>query len=303
MSALISKMVIFVVFMVIGYWLARSGKADKGFTKAASFLVMNVFLSATVLNSVIVTETELSGGQVAFAMLVLSLSILLGMVVAAVATRLVPLDKDQAPVFELATGIPNTMFIALPVVESVCGSMGVFYCSLSCIPFNVFLYTYGVWRLKSGREGGLRIKEIFSIPLLATFLALIIFLFKIPVPGIIRSLLSAAAGATMPMSMILIGASLGSVSLLAAFKDWRLYVSGFARLIVAPLLVYFICHLFITDPVLLLSSTLVAAAPGAVVITVLSIQYGRDEVFSSEAILHSTVVAMVTMPLLVYFLM
>lgn len=302
MSALVGKMVIFVVFMVIGYVLARSGRADKDFTKAASFLVLNLFLCATILNSVVTSETELTGGEVAFALLVTTVSILLCALVAGIAARLIPMDENKAPVFELVTGVTNTMFIALPVIESVCGPMGVFYCSLSCIPFNVFLYTYGVWRLKSSSEGGLRLKEIISAPLVATFIALIIFLFKLPVPKIIRELLSAAAGATMPMSMIVIGASLGSVSLLAAFTDWRLYLSGFLRLIVAPLLVYFVCGFITADPVLLMTAVLIAAAPGAVVITVLSIQYGRDEVFSSEAILHSTVVAMVTMPMLVYFL-
>lgn len=302
MSALINKMVLFVVFMVIGYVLARTGRAGKEFTKAASSLVLNIFMCATIINSVLTSDAELSGAALVHVLLVMTAALLLCFVLAAIAARVIPVGRDKAPEFELITAVPNSMFIALPVVDSVFGATGVFYCSLSCIPFNVLLYTYGVWRLKSGAEGGLRLKDMISVPLVATFVALPIFIFKLPIPAIIKDLLTAASGATMPMSMIVIGASLGSVSLLAAFKDWRLYVCGLLRLIIAPLLVYFVCGFLTADPVLLMAAVIMSAAPGAVIVTVLSIQYGRDAVFTSEGILHSTVVAMVTIPLLVYLL-
>lgn len=303
MSALITKMVLFVVFMVIGYALARTGRAGRDFTKAASSLVLNVFMCATIINSVVVSDAEPAGGKLMHVLLVMTAALLLCYILAGVAARLIPVGKDKAPEFELMTAVPNNMFIALPVAESLLGATGVFYCSLSCIPFNILLYTYGVWRMKSGGgKNTLRLKDVVSIPLVATFAALVIFIFRIPVPHIARELLSAASGATMPMSMIVIGASLGSVSLLDAFKDWRLYVCGLLRLIAAPLLVYAVCGLITTDPVLLMTAVIMAAAPGAVVVTVFAIQYGRDEVFTSEGILHCTVLAMFTIPLMAYIL-
>ena len=38
------------------------------------------------------------------------------------------------------------------------------------------------------------------------------------------------------------------------------------------------------------------------VVTVLTIQYGRDAVFTSEGILHSTVLSMLTIPAIVWLL-
>ena len=52
-----------------------------------------------------------------------------------------------------------------------------------------------------------------------------------------------------------------------------------------------------------MTMVLLGGAPSAVVITVLSIQYDRDEVFSSEAVLNSTALSMVTIPALVWLLM
>lgn len=302
LSGLIVKMTIFVVLMVIGYACAKMGVAGKEFTKTTSQLVINVFMSATIINSVLVSDLKLTGGELANIMLVLSVGQILSYVLAAGATRLLPLGKERAPLFELLCAVPNSMFIALPVVDELFGSTAVFYCSLSCIPFNVILYTYGVWRLKSGEKGGIKLKDILSVPLFATFAALLIFVLKIPVPRVFRELIGAISGATMPMSMIVIGSSLGSVSLFASFKNWRMYLTSFLKLIVSPLLVWAVCSLMTNDPVLLITTIVIAAAPSAVVITVLSIQYGRDAVFTSQGILHSTVLSMFTIPAIVYLL-
>ncbi len=188
-------------------------------------------------------------------------------------------------------------------MEELFGSTAVFYCSLSCIPYNLLLYTYGVWRLKSGGEGGgIKLRDVLSVPLLATTVALLIFIFKPPVPAVLRELAGTMSGATMPLSMIVIGSSLGSVSLFAAFKDWRMYLVSFLRLAAAPFLVWLVCHFITADPVLLTTAVIIAASPCAVVVSVLTIQYGRNAIFTSEGILHSTVLSMLTIPVIVYIM-
>lgn len=300
---LITKMAIFVALMVIGYVCARTGSAGPEFTRSMSRLVINVFMTATIINSVLTTELTLSGGELLKLTLILATALLVCYITAAAAARLLPLGAGRAPLFELLVAVPNNMFIALPVVEQLFGATAVFYCSISCIPYNLLLYTYGVWRLRSGGETkGIRLRDIFSVPLIATLVAMLIFIFKPPVPEVLRQLASTMSGATMPLSMIVIGSSLGSVSLLAAFKDWRMYLASFFRLIVAPLLAFFVCRLLTSDPVLLTTAVVIAASPSAVIVSVLTIQYGRDAIFTSEGILHSTVLSMLTIPLIVYLL-
>ena len=62
------------------------------------------------------------------------------------------------------------------------------------------------------------------------------------------------------------------------------------------------CRLLTSDPVLLTTAVVIAASPSAVIVSVLTIQYGRDAIFTSEGILHSTVLSMLTIPLIVYLL-
>ena len=298
-SVLIPKMIVFVVLMVIGYLCAKTNFAGREFTKDASKMVINVFMSATIINSVLVSDARLSGGELLQVMLVLCMSVGVCWVLAAISCRLVGLG-DRAPLFELLVAVMNNMFIALPVVETLFGSQAVFYCSLSCIPFNVLLYTFGIYRLQGGEgKGSVRLRDIFSVPLLATLVALVIFLLRPPVPPVVKELASTMSAATMPLSMIVIGSSLGSVSLLDAFKKGKLYLMCVIRLLLCPLLVWLLAGLMTEDLMLRVTATIIAAAPSGVVVSVLAIQYDRDAVFPSEGILLSTVFSMLTIPLIV----
>ena len=304
MSALLTKMVIFVVLMVIGYIGARAKLLNGEFTKAASKLTMNVFMTATILNSVIANPPQLSGGELAKVMLACFVSVGFGYLISALVVRLLPFQRERKPLMELLISVTNTMFIGVPVAEPIFGSQAVFYIAMSCIPFNVFLYTYGVWRMnQSGERVKLNWKNMVSVPLIATMAALLIFVLNIPMPGVVKELCNTLSAATMPMSMLVIGSSLGGVSLLDAFKEKSLYFASLMRLVLVPLLTLPVLKLITTDPVLLGAMVIIAGCPSAVMVTVLAIQYGRDAEYTSKGILLETFLSMATMPALVYFLL
>lgn len=304
MSALLTKMVIFVVLMVIGYVGARAKLLNAEFTKAASKLTMNVFMTATILNSVIANPPQLSGGELAQVMLACFVSVGFGYLLSAVIVRLLPFNREKKPLMELLISVTNTMFIGVPVAEPVFGSQAVFYIALSCIPFNVFLYTYGVWRMnRSGERARLSWRDMVSVPLIATLAALLIFVLKVPMPRVVKELCSTLSAGTVPMSMLVIGASLGRVSLLDAFREKNLYFVSLVRLVLVPLLTFPVLKLITADPVLLGAMVIVAGCPSAVMVTVLAIQYGRDAEYTSKGILLNTLLSVVTLPTLVYFLL
>ena len=299
LSTLLGKMLVFVVLMLIGYLLARRGVITPAFTRTASSLVLNVFMVGTILNSMVSTGAERDLSNLPEIVLLTFAMTLIGYVTAWAMTRLVHVDAANAPSYEILMGVGNSMFIALPIAGALYGPYAVFIVSLSCIPFNVFLYSYGVWRIRGTESGKLRIKDMFSIPLMATLLGLGILLTGLTVPKVVTDIFSSLSGATMPMSMMVIGTSLGSVSLLDAFRKPKLAVLSAVRLILIPVLTWVVCRFLTDDPVLLMTCMIIAASPSAVIVSVIAIQYGRDGVFASEAVQHSTICSIVTIPLLI----
>ena len=302
-SILFEKMLIFLALMVIGWGCIRSGFLDRSFARSLSALTMNVFMPATILNAVLSVKMQLSMGELGKVMLVLCLMQLLGYAVAFVVVKLLPLEKQNGAEYELLMSMGNNLFIGLPIVDALMGPVAVFYVSMTCLPFNLLIYTYGVWRLKrDSAEKKLRFRDMLSLPLVATILSLLLVLFRPPVPGAVRGLLSAMSGATMPLSMVVIGAAMGSVSLLDAFRRGSLYLCSFVRLILIPVVTWFLLRFLTDDPVLLMTAVICSACPSAVLVSVLTIQYGHSGVYSSEGILQSTLLSLGTIPIIVWFL-
>ncbi len=300
-SALLIKMVIFAVLLSVGYVAARKGFLAPEFARSASWLLVNVFLVASIVNSVLGSRPDLPPKELWNALLLLFAETIL---LYAVATACKMLDhSEHAPQTLILMSAVNNLFIGVPIVQTISGSEAVFYIGLSCIPYNLFLYSYGVWNLKKDREkGGIRLKDIVSASLIAALAALLIFVLDLHPPRLVTELFGTVSSATIPLSMIVIGATLGPVDLREAFSHKKIYILSLVRLVLTPLLGYFLLKPFVHNDVLLLSLFVILACPSGAVNTPLSIQYGYDPTYSSEVIMVTTALSMVTLPLLIYIL-
>ena len=106
----------------------------------------------------------------------------------------------------------------------------------------------------------------------------------------------------MPASMIVIGATLGGIKIADGFKERYVYLISLMRLVIIPAAVWFIVGLLSTDAMLVSTCTIIAACPRAVVVSILALQNDYDAAFSSKAVLVTTALSMVSLPVWVYIL-
>ena len=304
MTALLTKLALFVAVILIGMYGAKKNILRGDFNKGLTWLVINVFLVASIFSSVLSMDaSSLSAKELGMIMLLLWATYLLTYLISGIVIRILPIKGDKAIQLELLMSSVNTLFVTLPVVETIYGAKGAFVVALGCIPFNVLLFTYGMARLRGGIKGGLRLRDILSTPLLATVAATLLFLLRVPVPTAVRSVLSSLSAATVPLSMLLVGSSLGGVKLKKTLKDKSMYLLIAERFLLAPLITFFVMKLICPDPMLRNIMVITAATPSAIIVTALSLQNGKDGEFPSEGILLTTLLSMVTLPLTVYLIL
>ncbi len=303
MLPLIEKLILFLALMMVGYVGARRGVFGADFARSASKLTLDVFMTATILYSVVNNPPALSGRELAWALLVSFLTLLLSYAVSALLTRLLPVKKERKPIFELLVSVMNPMFIGIPVAEILLGPAGVLYIALQNAFFNLLLFTYGVWRIKAGEGGALRLRDMISMPLIATVLGVLIFALRLPCPDFLKSMLGTVSPATMPMSMVVIGASLGRVRLIDALTEKSLYLVAVLRLILMPLLTWLMFRVLPAEPMLRGAMLIVSACPSGIIVSILCIQYGKDVEYSSKGILLDTALSMLTIPVLMSLLL
>ena len=304
MSAVITKMIMLVSLMFIGYLCSKIHVTGPAFNKNASSVMMNVFLSATILSSVVNVEPTMSNREI---YTIVALFFVMMIVIWAIAwadVRLLRIPREEAGVMLCLITYMNTAFVGFPIVETMYGQEAVFYASLSGIPFNIMLYSVGTITLCGDGTGEkISIRKMITVPLVVTLIGAVIFTLRIPFPQVVEDIIDTLAGATIPMSMIIIGTSLGAVSIKDAVTDWRIYVISLIRLIVCPIVVYYLLSLFMSNPTIVGIITIEAATPAAMVLTVLCLQYDRDDSLASKGIFISTVLSMVTIPFIIWLLL
>ena len=104
------------------------------------------------------------------------------------------------------------------------------------------------------------------------------------------------------MSMMVLGATMGGGDLLGAFKDRRIYGVCFVRLIVSPLIVWLVLAPMGLEPILLRTAVVIAGSPTGLLIPVMAVQYDHDALFASRCVMASTILSVITLPILIMLL-
>ena len=299
MLVLFEKMALLVIILAIGYICAKIKLVGPEFNKGLSKMVINVFLAGMILASVMNKELSMSKGDMLFGIAMLFVMQIVCFAIGMITPAAMRIKDGDKGMYKLITSFSNLSFMGVPVISAVYGEGAIFFASLGNIPFNVLLYTVGIMLLQSNGEKKekISIKSMINVPIIATVIATVIFLFEIPMPVIVVDVADMLSDACAPLSMMCIGLSLGSVSIKDAFVHPRIYGINFMRLIVAPVL-----KLFVSDIVMLGSIVIIAACPPAIICALLGMDYGRDGVEASETIFVGTVLSMFTIPLLVSLL-
>lgn len=299
----LEKMVMLVLLMLVGFLAAKGKWVDESFGQKASFLVANVFIVATILASVVGMEPLFSGEELVLAVAAVFVLFSIGGILGWVCARLLPLTPGDRTAAWLSVFFMNNVFIGFPVVEALFGPSAVFCAALTGLPFNLLLFSLGVSRLRAGQgRGRVRLKEVFSPALVATLVSIVFFLGQIPFPQLVADTVQTLGGATVPLSMLIIGISLSRVPVKEAITDWRAYVVSLVRLILCPLVVWGVLRLFVSGTVLGVL-TVIAACPSGAMITILSLRYGVDETFATRVNFVSTVLCAGTLPLVTHILL
>lgn len=304
MTVLLQKMALMLILLVLGYVAVRLKIVPEDFNKGLSKLVINVLLVGMILSSVINKELEMTGAEVAQGVLMMAIAQVIGILIGVLSVKLIPsLKRGDSGMYSMLIGFMNNGFMGFPLVAAFFGEDCVFFASLSNIPFNLMLYTIGIRMLQKGNgDEKLDLKRIINMPIIATLAALIIFVFEIPMPAIIDDTMDTLSAAVVPLSMMCIGMSLGNVPIKDAVLQPKMYIVSLMRLIVAPLIAWLILRMFITNPQTLGIIILLELTPSAVICTMLGLENGRDGVESSSGIFISTVLSVITIPLMIALL-
>lgn len=215
--------------------------------------------------------------------------------------KLVFHDKNESrkKVLQFSTVFSNCGFMSLPLQKAILGDDGWFYGSIFVAVFNVIVWTYGLVMM-SGDKKQLSIKKLaFNPGIVGVIVALIIFVLGIKLPYIVSQPIDYLAALNTPLPMLVIGFYLSQADFKKAFTDAGAYLAMLVRLVVVPLLSMAVMWLLGVDKTIIIACVIASAAPTAATTTMFAAKYDRDVELSVSVVASTTLVSIITMPLVV----
>ena len=198
----------------------------------------------------------------------------------------------------------NSGNLVIPLVTVVLGEKWVIYASAFLSVQMILMWTHGQSLMEA--KAGINWKKILcNINLIAIILGIVLFFTQIRLPAILGNTMSQISATLGPVCMIMLGMTMTEVKWKDIFSHSRIYLITILKMVVTPLLILlFLKYLPVASMVkdgktILLISLMAVITPSATTIVQLSQLYDQDPVYASTINVMTTLVSIITMPLMV----
>ena len=213
-------------------------------------------------------------------------------------------DEMRRGVVKFATVFSNGGFMAIPLEYALLGADGAFYGAVYVVVFNLLCWTYGL-KVMSGHLKDMSRRILFVNPgTVGIALGLPLFLTSTTLPPILHDPVRYVSELNTPLAMIVIGFYLADARFAAYFRSAAALAASALRLLAIPAIV--LAGLAAAkgmgvslDPTMAVALTASASAPVAAMDTMFASKYGRDVDVSVGLVAVTTILSILTMPLLV----
>ena len=216
-------------------------------------------------------------------------------------SRVLLRDKNERSQKVLQFGVifSNCGYMSIPLQQALLGDDGIFYGASYIAIFQIFIWSYGLL-LMSGDKKVLSPKKILINPgVIGVSIGLIIFLLSIPVPKVIAEPISYLASLNTPLPMLIIGYHLMKSNILEGLRNIKCFFAIGIKLFLFPLLALLVMYLCGVRGTMLISSVISCSAPTAAITTMFSDKYSCDTALSVNMVSISTLLSLISMPILI----
>lgn len=300
--------------VVVGYIAGKWGYMGGTFDKKLSKVVIDITCPALILSSAMTGELP----DRRYILPLLGISVLTYVLLTGVALllpRFLTKKKDDEGVIGFAMMFGNVGFMGYPIVASIFGHEAVFYAAVLNVVNTFTVFTVGTMLIvgknlestveeKEMSQKKMLRKVLYSTPMLSAYLTMLIVALEIKdIPEFISQPLTMIGNITVPAALLIIGSSMSQLPLRALLGNGTIYTTTLMRLAILPIGIHYLMTLLGFSSFVVGINTVVIAMPVATYGTILCLRHGKDTTLITEVTFITTLLAMISIPLLVTWLL
>jgi predicted permease len=215
-------------------------------------------------------------------------------------------DNPMVRLMSVGSVLGNVGFFGLPLIKALFPQNPEVAC-YSCIyvvSMNLLVFTIGVYGVTGDRKA-ISFKNVFVNP------AFVSFLIAVPLylsdggdwfPQFLGKGIDVVGKMTTPLCMLILGIRLATIEMKKLFTNKYVYLTCGLKLLVLPLFTYGISFLFSMPDTFRYSALILAGTPCASVLLGMAEMKGKSMDLAANCILLSTLMSIVTLPLLSFLI-
>ena len=288
------------VIMFMGYTVVKAGLMKSSESKSVSVIMVYLVIPCVILNAFQVEYTpDVQKGLLLACAAAVAVHILF-LLLTAILKK--PLHLD---VIERATIIySNAGILVIPLVQELLGQEYVIYSSAYIAIQLILIWTHCKNMLCE--EDKLEWKKVLlNVNIISIIVGVVLFIFRIQLPSGAQDVLNMMNNMIGPLGMLLAGMVIAEVPLKTVFTRKRSYLSAALRLFIYPVFVLGLMKVIQTfasiqdSKQILLTVYLASITPACATVTSMAQLYDKDAAYSSSLYVLTTLLSIVTMPVMV----
>ena len=316
------RMLVLFGMMLVGYFCYKKGMLNKDTCQGLSKLVVNIMNPLLVIDGVIGKNTGGATEQLLQNLLLVCIYFTVLIVLSIPVSKLLRVPGNEEYLYRLMLIFSNVGFMGIPVITGLYGKEAMVYIVFYMMLYNILLYTYGIHIVScsvkaangtgdgtdvssdsSGKTSGrLRIPRFLNIGVISCIIAVLIFVFRIDVPQCAADFINMTGQSAVPLSMILIGASMAQRDLKKIIMDKKIYLFLGIRLLLIPITAALVIRNLPVERMMAGVFGLMLAMPVGSIVVLIASEQGADETVCTRGSVISTLLSVITIPVVAAFL-
>lgn len=322
---ILQQMLVLFGMMLVGYFCYKIDWIDDHTYGKLSKIVVNILNPLLVIDGVLGKNIgeDLNKLGINFGMMVIYFIFLV--IISIPVVKIVHPEKKNIELYRLMMIFSNVGFMGIPVISALYGSGVIIYIVFYMLGYNFLLYTYGIILAKRSAQSNSQscekanevngkndknntisfkdnIKSIMNPGVIAGILAIVLFVMNIQVASSVASFIKYLSQCVVPLSMILIGASMAQHELKTIFNEIKMYWFLLIRLVIIPIAVALLVRQIPIDSQILGVFILMLAMPVGSIVVLVAMEQGADAGCCTKGSVVSTLFSIITIPIIAMFL-
>ena len=288
------------LILLMGYLVVRVGLLKPEDRRVLSVIMVYLVMPCMILNAFQIDNTPEVRTGIVYSFVVAGIMHLLFLALTALLKKPLKLDVIE----RCAVIYSNASALVIPLLQATLGSEYVVYSCGFIIVQLVLLWTHASSLLQGSSALDWK-KVLTNINMIAIAAGALLYWFRVVLPAPLQNTMSTVGNMMGPMGMLLAGMAIAEKPLREVFCTRRNYLPTVLRLVVCPLVVLvllWVCHAsrWVADGKnILMTVYLAAITPACATVTSMAQLYDRDAAHSSALYVLTTLLSIVSMPVMI----